>query len=128
VEKFNRIYRNRKDECRKVSAVDSDSELIVSVLSDSMEMPRWLQGKSSYTIGKRSAVWMLQHAMVLWDRHEVDAKGSMADLVELAQKNGIKVVHIDCSDWENSKTGPESTQVNGTDPDHLSDLKLVQML
>ncbi|MFO0701672.1 MAG: tetratricopeptide repeat-containing protein [Nitrospira sp.] len=143
VEKFNGIYRNRKDECRKVSAVDSDSELIVSVLSDSMEMPRWLQGKSSYTIGKRNAVWMLQHAMVqrhihdaegtnvtlmvLWDRQEVEGKGSMGDLVELAQKNGIKVVHIDCSEWVKPHTGPDKAAANGTDYDYPSELELVHM-
>lgn len=143
VEKFHKIYRPRKAECRLVSAADSDSELIVSVLSDSMELPRWLQSKSSYTVGKRNAVWMLQHAMVqrhihdaegtnvtlmvLWDRHEVDAKGSMADLVELAQKNGIKVVHIDCSEWGKAKPAPEATPVNGMDHDYTSDLELVSM-
>ena len=143
VEKFNTIYRIRKAECRMVNAVDSDSELIVSVLSDSMELPRWLQSKPSYTVGKRNAVWMLQHAMVqrhihdaegtnvtlmvLWDRREIDAKGSMADLVELAQKNGIKVVHIDCSEWGKSSVVPAGGEVNGTDHDHTSGLELVPM-
>lgn len=143
VEKFNAIYRTRKAECQMVNAADSDSELVVSVLSDSMEMPRWLQGKPSYTIGKRNAVRMLQHAMVqrhihdgegtnvtlmvLWDRHEIDAKGSMGDLVDLAQTNGIKVVHLDCSDWGKSNAVPKAVEVNGTDPDYSSDLELVPM-
>lgn len=143
VEKFNKIYRSRKAECRMVNSVDSDSELIVSILSDSMEMPRWLQGKPLYTIGKRNAVWMLQHAMVqrhihdaegtnvtlmvLWDRQEVEGKGSMGDLVDLAQKNGIKVVHIDCSEWGKANTLSEAAVVNGTDHDYTSSLELVPM-
>jgi len=143
VEKFNAVYRARKAECRLVSAADSDSELIVSVLSDSMELPRWLQSKLSYTVGKRNAVWMLQHAMVqryihdaegtnltlmvLWDRHEVDASGSMADLVNLAQKNGIKVVHIDCSEWGKSQIRTEEANVNGADHAYTSDLQLVHL-
>lgn len=141
VEKFHAIYRSRKAECRLVSAADSDSELIVSVLSDSMELPRWLQSKSSYTVGKRNAIWMLQHAMVqrdihdadgtnvtlivLWDCHEVDAKGSMADLVDLAQNNGIKVVHIDCSEWGNAEGRTEDAESNGVGRDYTSELELV---
>jgi hypothetical protein len=144
VEKFHAIYRSRKAECRLVSAADSDSELIVSVLSDSMELPRWLQSKSSYTVGKRNAIWMLQHAMVqryihdaegtnltlmvLWDRREVEAKGSMADLVDLAQNNGIKVVHIDYSEWGKSQTRTEEAEVNGAGRDYASDLELVPQL
>jgi hypothetical protein len=137
VEMFNDIYRTRKAVSNPVEAVEAETELTVSVLSDSMELPRWLQSKPSYTVGKRNAIWMLQHAMVqrhilnadgtnltlmvLWDRNEVDAKGSMADLVNLAQKNGIKVVHIDCSDWGSSQILNEEAHVNGADRDYTSD-------
>ena len=143
VEKFNRIYQTRMAEARQVDPTEAESELIVNVLSDSIEMPRWLQSKPAYTVGKRNAVWMLQHAMmqrylhdaegtnltlmVLWDRHEVDAKGSMGDLVELAQKNGIKVVHIDCSEWGKPHTLPENPEVNGADHDYTSELEFVPM-
>lgn len=139
VERFNKIYRSRKMESRKVTMTEADSEMIVNVLADSMEMPRWLQGKASYTVGKRNAVWMLQHAMVqryihdaegtnvtlmvLWDRREVEASGSMANLVELAQRHGIKVVHIDCSGWEKGHIGTEEVEVNGADPEFMSDLE-----
>ena len=141
VEMFNEIYRTRKAVSNSVEALEAETELTVSVLSDSMELPRWLQSKPSYTVGKRNAIWMLQHAMVqrhilnadgtnltlmvLWDGNEVDAKGSMADLVNLAQKNGIKVVHIDCSDWEKSKISTEEVHVNGVDLDYTSDLEPV---
>jgi hypothetical protein len=117
---------------------------MVNVILDSIEMPRWLQNELSYTVGKRNAVWMLQHAMVqrhihdadgtnvtlivLWDRHEVDAKGSMAELVDLAQKNGIKVVHIDCSEWGKAQTRTEEAEGNGAGRDHTSDLELVPQL
>jgi hypothetical protein len=63
--------------------------------------------------------------MVLWDRREVEAKGSMGDLVDLAQKNGIKVVHIDCSDWGEAQTRTEEVEVNGAGRDYTSDLELV---
>jgi hypothetical protein len=62
---------------------------------------------------------------VLWDRHEVDAKGSMADLVDLAQKNGIKVVHIDCSEWGNTEGRTEVAESNGVGRDYMSELELV---
>jgi len=106
VERFNKIYRARRVEARKVGLVEADSEMIVNVLSNTMEMPRWLHGISSYTVGKRNAVWMLQHAMVqrylhdaegtnvtlmvLWDHREVAASGSMANVVDLAQKTGSR--------------------------------------
>ena len=96
-----------------------------------------------YGVGKRNAIWMLQYAivqrhihdaegtnlilMVLWDRNKVEAKGSMANLVDLAQKNGIKVVHIDCSEWGKSKTLPDAVEMNGTDHNYTSGLELVQM-
>lgn len=139
VERFNKIYRSRKMESRKVTMTEADSEMIVNVLADSMEMPRWLQGKASYTVGKRNAVWMLQHAMVqryihdaegtnvtlmvLWDRREVEASGSMANLVDLAQKHGIKVVHIDCSGWEKGHIETEEAEANGADPAFMSELE-----
>ncbi len=129
VERLNMIYRSRRLESRKVGKVEADSEMIVNVLSDSMEMPRWLQSKSSYTVGKRNAVWMLQHAlvqryvndaegtnvtlMVLWDRRKVESSGSIANLVELAQKHGIKVVHIDCSEWGKTNAQHEELKMNG---------------
>ena len=143
VERFNAIYRSRKLESRKVGAVEADSELIVNVLSDSMEMPRWLQSKASYTVGKRNAVWMLQHAMVqryvhdaegtnvtlmvLWDRREVEASGSIANLVDLAQKHGIKVVHIDCSEWGKGHVRTEEAESTGADPEFMSELEPTHM-
>ncbi len=66
--------------------------------------------------------------MVLWDHHEVDASGSMADLVNLAQKNGIKVVHINCSDWGEAQTRTEESERNGAGRDYTSDLELVHLL
>lgn len=143
VERFNKIYRARRVEARKVGLVEADSEMIVNVLSDTMEMPRWLHSMSSYTVGKRNAVWMLQHAMVqrylhdaegtnvtlmvLWDHREVAAGGSMANLVDLAQKNGIKVVHIDCSEWGKSRTRTEEAESNGADHEYASALELAHM-
>jgi tetratricopeptide (TPR) repeat protein len=121
VERFNKVYERLRVACRRkleadqVRSSEIDTELVISVLGDSKEMPRWLQGKSPYTVGKRNAVWMLQHALVqrdlhdsdktkvtmivLWDRNKVDTNGSIADLVDKAEQQGIKVVHINCAQW-----------------------------
>lgn len=59
---------------------------------------------------------------------DAEAKGSMADLVNLAQKNGIKVVHIDCSDWGEAQIRTEEAEGNGAGRDYTSDLELVPQL
>jgi hypothetical protein len=115
VERFEGLYRSRRERERDVAATDVDYETIVNVMADSIEMPRWLQSKSRYTVGKRNAFWMLQHALVqrhlhseegasvtliaLWDRRELDKSAGIAGLVASAEKSGIKVVHVDCSEW-----------------------------
>ena len=35
----------------------------VTVFTDANELPRWLQGKPYYNVGRRNNLWMLQHAM-----------------------------------------------------------------
>ncbi len=115
VERFEGLYRSRRERERDVAATDVDYETIVNVMADSIEMPRWLQSKSRYTVGKRNAFWMLQHALVqrhlhsdegasvtliaLWDRRELGKGAGIAGLVASAEKSGIKVVHVDCSQW-----------------------------
>ncbi len=65
--------------------------------------------------------------MVLWDRREVEASRSMANLVDLAQKHGIKVMHIDCSQWGKGHTSTEEAETNGVDPEFMSELEPTHM-
>jgi hypothetical protein len=94
-ERFNRIY---------------DSEHISErfQLSDTVELPRWLQLKPHYDIRRRSGLWTLQNALVnrvlhnadvtliaLWDGNENDATGTIDDLIKRAYDKGIKVVLLE---------------------------------
>ena len=54
--------------------------------------------------------------------------GSVRDLLELAQSNGIKVVRIHCLGWGEPNTLPEEGHVNGIDHDDKSDRELVPMV
>lgn len=65
--------------------------------------------------------------MMLWHRQEIDVNGSMGHLVDLARKNGIKVVHIDCSTWGNSQIRTEEAETNGADPGFMSELEPTHM-
>lgn len=84
-----------------------DQAALRVVLSDSTELPRWLQLKPNYTVRRRSGLWMLQHTLVqriaydahatliaLWDGETGDAAGGIDDLVIRALDHGINVIHI----------------------------------
>jgi hypothetical protein len=84
-----------------------DQAAVRVVLSDSSELPRWLQLKPNYTVRRRSGLWMLQHTLVqriatdahatliaLWDGETGDAAGGIDDLVVRALDLGINVIHI----------------------------------
>jgi hypothetical protein len=76
-------------------------------LSDSADLPRWLQLKPNYDVRRRSGLWMLQHALVnriardahvtlivFWDGKTEEEPGSFGDLIQRALDNGINVVHL----------------------------------
>lgn len=81
-----------------------DKRLFILDEMDNMdELPRWLQEKTGYNTRRRNHLWMLHHALALtgeitllvfWDGKPSDGKGDVADLVEIATSNGIKVVRI----------------------------------
>lgn len=121
VQRFNRIHRGHQHSTAHSAPPQMDSEQVMNVLAESVELPRWLQGKAGYTIGKRNHVWMLQHAMMqrhlhdsygtevtlvaLWDRKPVESNGGIGDVVAMAERNGIRVVDIDCSEWLQPEPG-----------------------
>ncbi|MFN0120099.1 MAG: hypothetical protein ACKV2V_06325 [Blastocatellia bacterium] len=143
VDRFNKVYRSREaagkpgrkgagqtraadapkseapDDAAKNESKELDSDVgkIINILSDTRELPRWLQGKSGYNLERRCHMWMLQHALVqrhiherdgldieitlitLWDGSAREGLGGISHLIELAERNGIKVVKIDCREW-----------------------------
>lgn len=132
VEEFERLFRKRRKVQHERNKVDtfSDADNVINVMAETLELPRWLQAKTPYTVGQRSSLWMLQHALVqrylqdahasanedtisasvtlfaLWDRRHVDTTGGIGNLVGMAERAGIKVVHIDCSTWTQAEQQP----------------------
>lgn len=47
--------------------------------------------------------------------------------MNLAQKNGIKVVHIDCSNWGGDQSRAQEAERNGAEHEYPSALELVSM-
>jgi hypothetical protein len=118
VERFSEIYRYLLDKTEKAGGpgreparAGSRNPFRLHVFSDSTELPRWLQGKPLYNVGRRNNQWMLQHAIAsaqqlgpkseitlfaLWDERtngEVGI-GGISDLTRAAAMQGIKVVHV----------------------------------
>jgi tetratricopeptide (TPR) repeat protein len=79
---------------------------ILQDLSTTDELPRWLQEKAGYDSRRRNYLWVLNHALslskdrkditllVLWDGKTSTGRGDIADLVNLAEENGITTVCI----------------------------------
>ncbi|MBL8339857.1 MAG: hypothetical protein JNL30_00195, partial [Rubrivivax sp.] len=104
VTRFNDIYR---------SLYGSQKPLCgVKVLSDSPDLPRWLQDQDYYNVGRRSTLWMLQHALNLARPTDSDvdvtlialkprssdrpgAFGGIKHAIRLAQMHGANVREID---------------------------------
>jgi hypothetical protein len=113
VEKFFSVYRRVDEERNKKANAKTDrtSGWAINCLSDANELPRWLQGRPYYNVGRRNNLWMLQHAIVTAnqlgenteitlitlhdDRSELGI-GGIGHLVEQAKMAGIKVkkVHL----------------------------------
>lgn len=118
VEKFTETYRyiaERQAEGRgapgdaRKSAVRNDFR--IHVFTEFSELPRWLQGKPLYNVGRRNNQWMLQHAiavanelgpdtditlLALWDENPSQefGEGGISDLTRKAAMHGIKVVTV----------------------------------
>lgn len=113
VERFNRAYASAQLRGTTCDLnLEQDLAPPVQVLSDTEELPRWLQSEEGYSIGRRTEVWMLQHALVqrgldgpdtevtlivMW-APSMAGPGGLQHLVELAERSGVKVVTIDCGE------------------------------
>ena len=100
------VFREPNDWFDRFNDIYQQAETTVE-LSDSDELPRWLQLKPNYDLRRRGGLWMLQHALVnrvahdahvtmiaLWDEQAGDAAGGIDDLIVRARDNGINVVPI----------------------------------
>ena len=94
---------------------DDGKTWAINYLTDSNELPRWLQGRPYYNVGHRNNLWMLQHAIVaanqlgenteitlitLYDDKSEFYLGGIGHLVEQAKMAGIKVKKIPLSEWQ----------------------------
>ncbi|HCM1507497.1 TPA: hypothetical protein N2916_003889 [Vibrio parahaemolyticus] len=74
------------------------------ILSNSKELPRWLQSKPGYSIWSRNNQWILHNALAygadkvtliaLWDGNEGDGLGGTKDMIQQAQKQGVKFIPL----------------------------------
>src|SRR5262249_14169309 len=113
VEHFLHLYRCRKPNETNGAEPHQYQAARMHVLAHSKELPRWLHGKPYYNSGRRTNIWMLQHALVrsfmhgdatvtlivLWDHTAPDGPGWFSDLMTLATRHGIKVRRIDRDRW-----------------------------
>lgn len=83
----------------------------IEVFSDGTELPRWLRDQPCYNVGRRSMLWMLQHAHTLSQtlgdrvpitlialrvpRESPGAFGGIDHSIRLAQMHGIKARIVD---------------------------------
>jgi hypothetical protein len=75
------------------------------VLSDSPELPKWLQFKRGYDIWQRNNLWLLSEALCLapknltviglWDGEAGDGPGGTEHMVSLAKDRGARFVKLD---------------------------------
>jgi len=120
VERFAEVHRSIAEQqaqahggggSPEASASPACSPARILVFGESSELPRWLEGKPLYNVGRRNNQWMLQHAIAaaqrlgpdaditliaLWDEgsHGEVGIGGINDLTRKAAMQGIKVLSI----------------------------------
>ena len=78
------------------------------ILSDTKELPKWLQKKKDYNIWVRNNLWMLESALVngganltliaLWDGKGGDGPGGTEHMVRLAEEKGARIIWLKTKD------------------------------
>ncbi|MBM4256560.1 MAG: hypothetical protein FJ147_11785 [Deltaproteobacteria bacterium] len=123
VKRFRDVYY----EIRNTRQRDDDPDAPLSSerikeFADTNGLPRWLQSKPYYNVGRRNNLWILEYAImaanqfedsaevtliVLWDDHQQESEpgpGGIRDLLRRAEKAGIKVHRISVPRPENKTT------------------------
>jgi hypothetical protein len=111
VPRFNEIYRHLNRPAHTETPRHAQSG--VKVFSDSPDLPRWLQDREHYNVGRRCMLWMLQHASSLARMLEggaeitlialhapttVETQGSFGGIrhaIRLAQMYGVDVRQVE---------------------------------
>lgn len=107
VERFSSAYRHVRSQSSCDDVLSLTGVRPVNVFSESNELPRWLQGRPFYNVGRRNNLWMLQHAicaalelgdnteitlLALWNEGTSEGGiGGIGDVIRLAAMHGIKV-------------------------------------
>jgi tetratricopeptide (TPR) repeat protein len=110
VRRFNALYRQLSSPPQTDAKEQQTSN--VKVFADSLDLPRWLQDQELYNVGRRSMLWMLQHAHALSRNlgtaveptlialHSKQATGApeafggVRHAIRLAQMHGVNVRQI----------------------------------
>lgn len=84
------------------------SEVRPRVLAKSKDLPTWLKEKAGYSIWARNNLWMIGSALALsaqhftlaalWDGAKGDGPGGTDHMVQVAQQQGAKFIHLDTRD------------------------------
>lgn len=123
VARFNDIHRQLTRKCE--SGENDVPGSCVKVFSDSADLPRWLQDRDSYNVGRRAMLWMLQSAKSLLrsmdaidsvtlialrtSRHTVGDFGGIQYAIHLAQQHGVDVRQISIDATAAHPAPPEAT-------------------
>lgn len=124
VEKFSAVYRRVNEKCNEIEEKKNNNIKTwdINCFTDSNELPRWLQGRPYYNVGRRNNLWMLQHAIVaatqlgenteitlivLYDDKSELGIGGIGHLVDQAVMAGIKVKKIYLAEWQANKFNKE---------------------
>ncbi len=107
VEKFSTVYRHLRTQDESTDPSARHVARHINEFTDSGELPRWLQGKPFYNVGRRNNQWMLQHAITaayelgdnaeitliaLWNEGASEGGiGGIGDVIRTAAMQGIKV-------------------------------------
>ena len=84
---------------------DLFQKLPKQILSNTKDLPKWLQSKLDYTIWERNNLWMLNSALVcgginmtmiaVWDGQGGDGAGGTEHMVQAAKSRGAKTIVLD---------------------------------
>lgn len=149
VERFSNVYRRVVNESCNESGSEKNNERqtwAVKCFTDSNELPRWLQGRPYYNVGRRNNLWMLQHAIVvanqlgenteitlivLYDDDDKSERGlgGIGHLAEEAKMAGIKVKKIQLADWQTSTpSAPPNEPVPTSNHADLKQTQIAELL
>jgi hypothetical protein len=78
------------------------------ILQPSEDLPSWVTGGSEYNVWQENNLWILHAGLsrknadvtliVLWNGQGGDGPGGTEDMVNIAKRRGVKVVHLDAGE------------------------------